>query len=203
MGYFRERIAVLSLISLLSIPSVLSFLDPVNAGRENRYFATLPALPGSRAEWVLYPQALDRWINDHFGLREPLLELNEAFRFKFLGELNSTQATVGNHHRVFLGSHVPGLQNAYSEMLQVCGYGETPFDFGIEVDRNRRAFETLKSRGIEAHLLVVPSAPILYSEDLPVWLRGLCETAPPRARRILDELKEDAWIRPRILYPLQ
>ncbi len=203
MGDFRQRTAVLALISLLSVPSVLSFLKAESSAKENRNFATLPAFPRDGAEWLLYPQALDGWINDHFGLREPLLELNEAFRYQILGELNSTQATVGKHHRVFLGSHVPGLKNASSELLQVCGYGDTPDDFSVKVKRNRLALETFKKQGIDVHLLVVPSAPILYPEDLPGWLGGLCETSPPQAQRILDALKEEEWISHRILYPRQ
>jgi hypothetical protein len=68
---------------------------------------------------------------------------------------------------------------------EVCGIGVSAQD--VDAARERLVHEIEARRNFIEHALIVivPTAPVLYPEDLPEWLRAQCAQSVPPAQRVL------------------
>lgn len=160
----------IALVALLALPALYA-PPPVGEG-ENRNLAPAPAQPSSVADMLAYPGRLDAWINDHFGLRDALVRLNTRLRYRLFGQLPGVQAITGKDGRVFLSAYQPTAK-PYSGILAVCGY-QSAHLVPEMVRQINRLTEITAERGINARLLVVPSAPAVQKAQLPDWLAAQC-----------------------------
>src|SRR5262249_45767803 len=69
-----HRLAALILLGALFVPATLQpFSDREQISvSEKRVRAAMPTWPKRTSEWSTFPTDLDRYLRDHFGLRDPL-----------------------------------------------------------------------------------------------------------------------------------
>jgi hypothetical protein len=186
---------------LIALPLVVQTLGPPpRRWMENRTLNVAPRLPRSFGELTRFPSAVDNWLNDQFGLRRSLIELNNWLRYRLFGEVASHRLVLGRNGRLFMGSHDGWPDNAM--ILFLCGAPMPP----AVIEREASAAEAVltKARSIfpDTRLLLVPTAGRLYPEDIPQRLAASCQGAEPAGDRIVARLKagpEGAAV----IYPLE
>jgi hypothetical protein len=69
-----QRLAALVLLGALFVPAMVQLFSERTqiSASEKRARAPLPAWPRRPDEWRSFPTDVDRYVRDHFGLREPL-----------------------------------------------------------------------------------------------------------------------------------
>jgi len=191
-----------AVVLLLSVPMLTHHWrsDPGVRASENREAAPPPGLPRNWPEALAWTTEVDAYVADHFGRRTAMVRAFNRARFQLFGETPSPQTVPGRHGRIFFSSH--SAATPYSLIRFICGAGVTDADLdratadlGNFLDIARQATATADVR-----LLVVPTAPTLYFDDLPSWLRDQC---PPvnTMDRLLPRLP-DGELRRRLFYPL-
>jgi hypothetical protein len=192
----------LGVIALLGLPALISIVKPAAPVNENRTLSPFPGRPGSVETALAYPAKLDGWINDHFGFRSTLLKLNNRTRHSLFGQFPTSQVIQGKG-RIFLAAHAT-THEPYSAIYLSCG-AETE---NLRIDVNgiagqaRNLIEGAKRAGINAKMLVAPSSPALYANQLPTWLAARCNAALPPVPRILASPILGDEARAAIAYPI-
>lgn len=158
-------------------PPLLLLLQSTPVG-ENRNLAALPELPRTWAGTLAFPAALDSWVADHMGFRSQLITANNLLRFELFGQFPTSQALLGRHGRVFLASYGTNAP-AYSGIDAVCGIIAPPEQRTSLVAHLNLFSTTMEAHGLDGHLMIVPSAPVVYTEDLPAWEARRCTNSTP------------------------
>jgi hypothetical protein len=193
----------LGVIALLGLPAVLAILKPVAPISENRTLSSFPSRPSSMETALAYPAKLDGWINDHFGLRNTLVKLNNRIRYTLFRQFPTSQVIEGKDGRIFLAAHAT-THTPHSAIFLSCG-AETD---SLRIDVNgisgqaRNLIEGAKRAGINAKMLVAPSSPALYAKQLPTWLAARCNAASPPVPRVLASPTLSDETRAAIQYPI-
>jgi hypothetical protein len=195
----RRHAAKALIVLLFSIP-LLAMLVMKDAGTgENRNLAALPATPHGWRDTLAYPGQIDLWLNDHLGLRKQLIELNNLVRFKLFKQFQTHQLILGHHGRVFLSAYNPA-EAPYSGIQSICGYGIGADTVTAVVNHINLFNRTMREQRLGGRLMIVPSAPMVYAEDLPDWLRARCaSTTAPIQRVMASPLLQQPEL---VLYPL-
>jgi hypothetical protein len=99
---WRRYYAVAALL-LLGAPLVVGLVwpdSPAAVLKEGRRLAPPPAKPGSGADWLALPTALDAYLRDHFGLRQALIQAHKELTKPMLG-MGDDAVLVGRDGRMF------------------------------------------------------------------------------------------------------
>lgn len=187
-------------IAILALPAIVSLTGGRKGGEENRAMATLPPLPRSAGAAIQAPAAFTAWVNDNFGYREGMIKLNNRVRFALFGEFPNNQLITGQHGRFFLAKHV-AKSAPYLAIAHVCGNMASAEP--DTVDYFNRMFAEFRAMGLDPHLLIVPSAPVVHSADLPPLLVANCARNDPPVTRVLASPQLDAGALSHIYFPLQ
>lgn len=195
----RRHAAKALIVLLFSIPLLaMQLMKDVGTG-ENRNLAALPAAPHNWPDTLAYPGKIDLWLNDHLGLRNQLISWNNWLRFKLFKQFPTHQLILGHHGRVFLSAY-NNNEAPYSGIQSICGYGIGADTVDRVVDHINVFNRTMREQALGGRLMIVPSAPVVYSEDLPDWLRGRCAGTTPPIQRVMTspQLREPGLM----LYPV-
>jgi hypothetical protein len=193
------RSAKLLVVLIFLLPMIVGLLCGMGSASENRRLVEFPELPRSIEEAVSYPGQINLWINDHMALRQQLIEFNNSFRYFFFRQFPTVQTVQGAHGRIFLGAH-NATDEPYWAILGPCGYQFNRFEY-LQSQLNLFA-ERTQRYGVEAQLLIAPSASVVYQEDLPHWLEQRCRLQFPPIQQALDEPGLSLQARAVIYYPL-
>ena len=198
MHLARHRAKAL-IVLLFSLPLLASLLMRPQGSAENRDLASFPATPHSWAETKQYPARIDAWISDHLGWRNQLIGMNNYVRFHLFHQFPTRQLLLGRHGRLLL-SACNTVDPEYSGVLAVCGYGRSDADHAALVAQINLFDATLRAQGLDARLMIAPTPPLVYREELPGWLQRRCASAQIPVQRALA----DPQLRGRehIFYPL-
>lgn len=73
----RNLLTAISFVAIVAVPMALHFArqSPVDAGAENRALAPAPSLATMTANWPMFPETINAWMRDHFGLRRTYLQI--------------------------------------------------------------------------------------------------------------------------------
>jgi len=146
-----------------------------------------------------WPAKVSDYVNDQFGLREPLIRFNNMLRYEVFSEA-SKDILVGERGWLFRAAdseHAP-----LNEMvLQSCGAASALRGPDYQADVIDQVLEKTRARGFNARFLIVPSALTVYRDNLPGWLRTYCGTAYP-AKEVIASQSLSADNRRHVLYPL-
>lgn len=204
MGMFIQRIAAhaakIIVVAILAIPAMLPLVRQSDAPSENRVLANLPAWPSSWDAALKFPAQLDLWINDHFGFRDLLVIWNNRIRYSLFGEFPTIQVIKGKDERIFLAAHAT-THHRYSNITIACGYQFTAVD-SVAAQINRFA-SGLSRLGLDARLLIAPSAPIIYTDALPDWLARRCHDAGAPIPKVLSSKVLAAQARSQVYFPME
>jgi hypothetical protein len=166
---------------LIAAPALFQLLLPDAQREERRALATMPALPATPDQARHLPDAIDGWLKDRFGLRQPLVRLNNWVRWQVFGEIATPRIIIGRNGRLFLAAHDDGPATLITDL---CGAGVED----VSIDRAAGAIVAglarVRAAGFDAALLLVPTAPRLYPEDIPEPFATACAGLKPPVDRI-------------------
>lgn len=194
----RAHAAKLVLTGFLALPMVAAVLWPVDATIEQRELAPAPKKPHSLEEVLAWPAQAEAWTNDHFGWRPQMVTSFSRLRFELFHRFPTQQVMAGREGRLFLVSH--NDRGERYTLLVACGWQFDRFE-RVLADLNR--FEqTVREQGIPAKLLVVPSGPVVYSEELQPWAAERCRPENVPMARLLASPRLRPEARALIYHPL-
>lgn len=185
-------------VAVLGVPAAMS-LYQLCTGPADPNLTQLPPRPASAAQLLDTPPKLDAWINDHFGYRLDLLKFNNRMRFKLFHEFPSVQMAAGRHGRYFLAAHGTTMP-PFQAVLAACG--GTPARAST-IPHLNRLFGAFHQAGLAPKLMVVPSAPVVYPEDVPRFLERACASPDTPTAGVLASPQLAQAARENMLYPVQ
>jgi hypothetical protein len=185
-------------VAVLALPALVSLHEACSKPSDPN-LAQLPARPASGAALLEMPSKLDAWINDHFGYRVDLLKFNNRLRFKLFREFPSVQMSAGRHGRYFLSAHGTSMP-PYQAVTTVCSRGVAR---ASTIPHLNRLFGAFHAAGLEPKLLVVPSAPVVYPEDLPPYLERECASERNPVDAVIASPALDPAAAAAMFYPLK
>jgi hypothetical protein len=178
----RGHSAKILIVFMLAMPALVGLVRKDALPIENRVPALFPSRPDSWNALLRYPAMLDLWINDHFGFRRQLVKLNNRVRYHLFGQFPTRQVVAGRNGRIFLAAHATS-HPPYSAILLSCGaHANDMSPIAAQLNRFSAAYDKL---GIDAKIMIAPSAPAVYPEDLPAWLAAQCDPVSAPIPRVL------------------
>lgn len=190
----------IALVAALAIPAGVAVMDSAVPNAENRNLSPLPARPASWPAVLAAPAQLNAWVNDHFGFRNDLVRMNNWLRFKLFREFPSIQMAAGRHGRYFLAAHGTNVP-PFQAIMNVCGnMGKASPGTAAYMSK---MFADFHAMGLQPKLMIVPSTPVVYSQDLPVWLVRQCAAPRTPVSAVLESPELSAEARANIWFPLQ
>jgi hypothetical protein len=130
---------------------------------ERRTLSAAPHLPSTWREINDFPAAVDRYVNDNFGLRDELIRLNSYLHYR-LGVSSQRRVLVGNRGWLFFRGDDDFAFFRGANRLSEAQIKEW-------VDRMDTRQKWLAERGIQFVILPAPLKETIYPEFLPFWLR--------------------------------
>jgi hypothetical protein len=187
----RPRRADLALLvvflALLWIPLLDTFLqfDPAPAPNEKRALAAFPkfqpTLPGCR-EYLI---GLEKYFNDHFGLRKTLLRWERKWKRSLFRESSVTEVMLGRDGWLYLarGSMVDNMLGNLS-------------DSESRLQEWRQLFQArhdwCAQRGIAYVFVIAPEKHSVYPEYLPAWISAAGK--PDQIGQLVAYLKTNSTV---------
>jgi hypothetical protein len=115
-------------------------------------------------------------------------------------EFPSVQVAAGQHGRIFVTAHANHAP-PFSAVIELCDVNRPSLkEFGTYLNV---LFDSFEEMGRAPKLMIVPSAPVVHSADLPQWLSDRCSgsntpmTTLLQSNFISDKVKSAIW------YPLE
>ncbi|HBI15671.1 MAG TPA: hypothetical protein DDY20_09190 [Desulfobulbaceae bacterium] len=150
----------------LYVPLVLSIIvkDKEISESEKRKLAKLPSLSWSVDSLSRFPDLFETYYNDHFGLREQLVEFYNYFYFKVVKKSPLPTVTVGRDEWLYYNG-----EGVLNDFLGLTKYSEEQLETWkrLLVDRQ----EWLAALGIRYLFVVAPYKMMIYPEYLPERVR--------------------------------
>ncbi|MES2342456.1 MAG: hypothetical protein V4597_12305 [Pseudomonadota bacterium] len=99
-----RRPLILAVLAVLIAPVIALPLVPYKTVslQENRRLAPVPVLPRTASAWRTLPRAIDAWLADHFGFRDPVMRAAAKLQRRLGGEGAAATAVTGGQGQMFL-----------------------------------------------------------------------------------------------------
>ena len=166
---------------LIAAPALFQLLLPDPQREEQRVLATVPARPATLDQARHLPDAIDGWLKDRFGLRQPLVRLNNWLRWQIFGEIATPRIVIGRNGRLFLAAHDDGPPTLITDL---CGAGVGDDRISRAADLITGKLKRVRAAGFDPVLLLVLTAPRLYPEDIPEPYATECAGLRPSVDRV-------------------
>jgi len=154
----------------LLIPPLYGLVARAPQQTDNRVLAAAPAFPSSLNDLVVWPRAVDSFLNDHFGLRSHFIEGDTLLHWRLFGNSSNKQVVVGNSDRLFFwDGDVP-----FRTLLGNCGAwwsGQMRDMFARDDEQALTRFDELIPN---LTILVIPTSSALYQSEFPEWIKSAC-----------------------------
>ena len=184
---------------LLSMPFAARLMgNDSGTSTENRVLARAPGWPDTWAGLLAEPRQTDAWLHDHFGLRGLLIRADSQLRYALFHEAPTRRVLFGKGDRLFLSG--PDETHPYSIITDLCT--ANPAKLEAMAAGVRTLLTAATADAPRALFVAVPSAPILYAEDLPDWLAPRCR-GPSIVERVVRRLDNEPALAGRVIYPIQ
>src|SRR5262249_13121198 len=154
--------------------------------------------PSSLAELGEYPEKVNAAVSDHFAMRPAMISINNRLRLALFGETPTEQTIFGPTGRLFFTSHLAAAP--YSLIRLICGIGISDVQVKAVADSTRFA-SVMAERHVNGIIVLVPTAPVIYRNELPRWLRNRCRGLST-VERMIGQLAKSGREN-RFVYPLQ
>ena len=160
----RDKIVLLIIPLILLIPSILTGVSPDrNAARiELRKVQEFPAIPTSLRELYLWPKAFDRYIFDHFFMRNLLIRKISTFLYTFDISI-SKEVLIGKEGWLFLSTN----NDVVGKHRGIHNLSPKQANKWVQVMASRA--RSLRQSGIECWFVIIPNKHSIYPHYLPDW----------------------------------
>lgn len=155
----------LPLVFLGSIALVLGLTDwrgqsDLVERMEQRQAAVLPPAPRSLSAAYHYPAEFSRFLDDHYGLRQTVIDLRARIWFWLLRDVFAPDVMIGRDHWLFFSGNRELADTLHSDRLPARGVR----NFADAIEARRR---WLAARGIRYVFVIAPDKRSVYPEMLP------------------------------------
>lgn len=196
----RKHAARIVVVGFLALPLLVTLFQPGADTAEQRTLAPAPGLPASVDDALAWPARAEAWSNDHFGWRDKMVESYARLRHDVFNRFPTNQMMAGRGERIFLAAHNDRGQGAPYTALIACGW---QFDDGPRIVRELGQFDQVfRERGIPARMLIAPSGPVVYSDEMLPWQSERCKPDRVPLRGLLASPALTPEARERIYFPL-
>lgn len=162
-GFYKLKILIPFIFSLLLLTGMIgTFIatKKVSEAENRNLMAWVDLKEYNISKW---PTLIEKYVNDHFGLRDEFLSFFRFIEFDFFQKSLSKNVIVGNDGWLFSKKAV---KSAYLNN-----------QLGIKELRNSGIIKkivqlesTLSQKDIKLLIVIFPSKPYIYSEKLPKWV---------------------------------
>ncbi|WP_028580370.1 DHHW family protein [Desulfogranum japonicum] len=125
---------------------------------EKRKLASLPSLKETGVSG--YPKQFEKYFNDQFGLREPLLKTHALYQFALFNVSSSEKVIVGKNGWLFQNG-----QPHFKDMRNQWPFSEAELRHWANVLIEKQRW--LQQRNVQYMFVITPSKHIVYGENLP------------------------------------
>ena len=192
---------ILLCFSLIALPLLVHMLkiEKNATAVENRVLAEYPGKPKSKQDWLQFTARFDRYLDDHFGMRQTLVQWNQRWRYAILKEAVSPQITVGKDGYLFFNAHE--AHHPLRMLEFICGKNISDQQ-AQELAQEVNSFaQFARQTNSSTTIAFVPSKPALYGEYLPSWWQQECARYQPTLFRVMSKLQQQNG-KPQVVYPL-
>jgi alginate O-acetyltransferase complex protein AlgJ len=160
---------VVLFVIIITVPAlgmVLGFDRARISESEMRELAPWPTWSWARQDLVAWPAAFQKYFEDHFALRNRLIDWRSAFLWRRLGTTSSDTVIAGREGWLFYAA-----DGGIDDWIQAEPFTHDELEVWRETLLRRRAF--LTARGIRYLLVIAPDKQMIYPEYMPDALRRL------------------------------
>jgi len=167
-GNSKTNLVIALIFSLgIFLPLIWQVFPALNFSQEINEKRELAKWPTFNLESIsTYPERFEKFYNDHFGLRNTLIYLNNTVRFKVFNSSGSPNVLIGKDGWLFLNEDQTEEGAPVSNHL-----GLLPFNYDIVFQTYKNDLEAksnyLTRRGIRYVFVIAPDKWTVYPEYLP------------------------------------
>jgi len=158
--YRRPWIVIV--LGLFAAPLVVQAIEPratVSEG-EGRLLSPAPALPQSLAKWLALPRDIDRFLGDHFGLRQQLVRAHGVLRYAVLLPTD-LRVLIGRDNWLFLNGDGT-IEQATGQLMREAAVAKFA-DYAAKLQAR------LNARNTRLLIAIPPNSPTINRARLPAW----------------------------------
>lgn len=179
-----NRFLLIFLVALsLGIPCLLTFVGEQRSVsfHEKRRLAVLPELKLDLVELEAYPKEFEKWLSDHFGLRDRLVNLNNRLYVSLFKTSPKWQVILGQEKWLFLSAQfvLDDFADSRNRDVEI-------FPKWKKILEERQQW--LNKRGIHYLWMIPPNKISVCPEYLPKKLQGY--QTKPQVERFFEYLDE-------------
>lgn len=200
MSAKKYKLRFFSYILLMAIPGVLSFLPWNSADStnniENRILAQWPSFDATQHDVRDYRNRIEDYLEDRLGLKNAFVKLYNNWLYLFFNKLSSTQVSTGENGFIYLNSHSKNQTNGIFDAI--CSQELIPKVLEKQLESAIKRFNSLMSESaINGIILIVPTKPKIYPENLPSDYKLLCQQRPSWQENMVSTIDSN-----KLLYPV-
>lgn len=153
---------IILIVCLLTVPMLVQAMrqQQVVSEGEARVLSPAPAWPQSFAAWRTWPREVDRFLADHFGLRDELVRLHGLVRYAILLPSDS-RVIIGHEQQLFL--------NGDGTIEQATGLFMRTAEIAAFADGAARLQERLRASKAQFLVAIPPNSATILRARLPTW----------------------------------
>jgi hypothetical protein len=157
-----RRFWIVLVLGLLAVPAALQLAQPrqPTSEREARNLAAPPSLPHTLTQWRALPRAVDTFLGDHFGLREPLVRAYSLLRYALVSPPDS---------RVVYGRDKFLFFNGDAMLQQSMGIFLRRDEIEKFAERAASLQARLRVQKVQFLVTVAPNSATIMRAQLPGW----------------------------------
>jgi alginate O-acetyltransferase complex protein AlgJ len=166
-------------LALLTVPMLIQTIQPREtiSERELRSLAPRPVWPQSLTEIAAWPRTVDKFLADHFGLRDSLVRANAILRYVLVSPTDL---------RVIYGRARQLYFDGDAMMLQSMGLVQRQDEIDAFADFAAKLHARLLATDTQFLVTIAPNSATILRDKLPAWAK--IRNRPTEYRRMLAAL---------------
>jgi alginate O-acetyltransferase complex protein AlgJ len=160
----RRYFAIAAFV-LLATPLLVGIVHPDSPEtvlKEGRNLAPTPKIPVDRDDWLTLPKEIDAYLQDHFGLRQVLVQ----------AYMDLTEPLDNGNNSVLVGREGRLFYLGDDAVRQSAGLIVRDRRVAHTVAFLERVNAALAARGVRFIVAIPPNGATIYQDFLPIWARN-------------------------------
>lgn len=162
-----EWLTIISFGSIIMMPSIIMFTTPYDetSPAELRTLAQFPQW-STRSSILTYMREIETFIQDHFGLREFLLNTNSAIDYYLFNTTFNEDVIIGEDGWFFYNDHIASNTRMIDDYRGTAPplTEEQLHNFRVSLEARR---DTLAVEGIAYYFVIAPNKQTIYGQYVP------------------------------------